>query len=206
MVIKFFLSLVIKGLSYYILVLFLISFIISFYPTGRIVTSGTTVQGFETRFQEEASVGDVIIIFHPSLLKEEEGIIVNILSQRSLSLHRKYSSDISSTITYSIRKDSIILKHKAYLAAEAAAETADKKSLAAGVEGMEKEDSRSLTQDALSLQLQKKIESAKPTLTYRQKTGMWGYKTVTENVNREATGENLLDMRIKKTGRDKFCW
>ena len=53
--------------------------------------------------------------------------------------------------------------------------------------------------------MSKKIKKPESMLEYREKTGMWGYKTVKQKFEKELTKEELLDMRAKKS-RDKFCW
>jgi hypothetical protein len=36
--------------------------------SGRVVASGVTVQGFETKFMEEVEFGDTILVHHPTSL------------------------------------------------------------------------------------------------------------------------------------------
>jgi hypothetical protein len=55
--------------------------------TGRILSSGTTVMGqVGTKFLLELSVGDAIIIQHPTSLVEETRIIKMVLSDISASM------------------------------------------------------------------------------------------------------------------------
>jgi hypothetical protein len=55
--------------------------------TGRILTSGTTVMGkMGARFSQELSVGDAIIILHPTSLQEETRIVKMVLSDVSISI------------------------------------------------------------------------------------------------------------------------
>uniref|UniRef100_A0A3B0MPA9 Uncharacterized protein n=1 Tax=Theileria annulata TaxID=5874 RepID=A0A3B0MPA9_THEAN len=75
--------------------------------TGRIVSSSNTVQGFETKFVEEASVNDRIIIEHPLTHATEERIITCILSNRTLSIDEPFSVDLITTIPYNIRKEEV---------------------------------------------------------------------------------------------------
>ncbi|KAK2194402.1 uncharacterized protein BdWA1_004127 [Babesia duncani] len=72
--------------------------------TGRIVSSGKTVQGFETKFLEEAAVGDFILVKHPMTLINEEKQIESILSNRTLYIDDAFSSDLISTMQFSLRK------------------------------------------------------------------------------------------------------
>jgi hypothetical protein len=48
------------------------------------------------------------------------------------------------------------------------------------------------------------LTKQKSVLSYQQKVGPWGYKTVTENLDRHYSEEELLDMRCKKV-HDKYC-
>lgn len=170
--------------------------------SGRIVTSGVTVQGFETKFREELAIGDVIVVFHPALLKVEERTVVAIISQRSLTIHERFSRDVVSTTSYKIRKDSLALQREAESQIGVVSNEAEGSANEAAASSR-----RKLVQDEVSRQLQKKLEKSKATLTYREKTGMWGYRVVTEEVgSKSMTEEQLLEMRVKKTGRDKFCW
>ena len=57
--------------------------------------------------------------------------------------------------------------------------------------------------DSMSKKIKKPDQDA--VLEYREKTGMWGYKTIKQKMDKEMTREQLLDMRTKKS-RDKFCW
>ena len=42
-------------------------------------------------------------------------------------------------------------------------------------------------------------------LEYRERKGMWGYKTIKVDLGKEVSREDLLQLRTKKN-RDKFCW
>lgn len=168
--------------------------------SGRIVSSGVTIHGFETKFKEEVHIGDALILFHPKALEDESRIVVAILSQRSLSINAPFSTDVASTTAYRIRKESVFLVAKA---SEALAHASVEEEDATGAPGKKpKQD----IQDEISRQLQKKLDKARPVLKYREKTGMWGYRTVTERVPKSTSAEEILDMRAKRQGRDKYCW
>ena len=152
---------------------------------GRVVCYGTTLQGMETRFKEEIDVGDTIIVRHPQSLKLEERIVVSILSQRSLTFDSPFSSDFVSTTEYCIRKDSESLKSKNGIKQE---------------EGIPSE----AAEEAFQRELKARIEKEKKTLTYQEKVGMWGYRSVTEKVNGDLSKEDLLEMRSRKV-HDKYC-
>ncbi|KAG9410735.1 hypothetical protein AC1031_018758 [Aphanomyces cochlioides] len=73
--------------------------------SGRIHTSGTTVMGkMGTRFSHELSIGDALIILHPTSLKEETRIVTMVLSDVSISISSPFSSDLISTTTFSYIK------------------------------------------------------------------------------------------------------
>ncbi|KAF0711257.1 hypothetical protein AaE_012245, partial [Aphanomyces astaci] len=73
--------------------------------TGRILTSGTTVMGkMGTKFYHELSIGDALIIMHPTSMKEETRIVKMVLSDVSISISSPFSSDLVSTTTFSYIK------------------------------------------------------------------------------------------------------
>lgn len=190
---------------------------------GRVVSTGTTLNGFETNFKDEVEAGDTILVNHPVSLKLEKRLVASVLSQRCLTLGDGFSRDLVSTASYEIRKDSITLKREAAREAaktkEALRETEHSQSAAEAQTDVQNEEGEvgaghasavdaKMMQDIVSRRLQQKIEqSKKAKLTYRVKTGMWSYKTVSEEIQ---DGENfgadeLLERRAKKS-RDKHCW
>jgi len=154
---------------------------------GRIVSNETTVQGFETKFIDTISVGDTIGVNHPTSLEFEERSVMSLLSQRTLTIDGPFSSNLVSTTAYFVRKDSVQLKKDAERAAGSMA------------------DSEAIANKVQELLEGKTVATQKSTLQIREKTGMWTYKVRTERLNREATAEELLDMRVKQQGRDKYC-
>jgi len=162
--------------------------------TGRIVTSSVTMHGFESAFKEEIEVGDTIMVAHPVSLQPELRVVVGILSQRSATLHQAFSKDLVSTTDFHIRKDSLKLKEKA------------KAQITNAAPG--EETSEAAMQDAtskeLQAQLEKKLRKQSKIVSVREKTGMWGYKTVTRKVSKATTEEEKLDERCKQ-GRDARC-
>jgi hypothetical protein len=66
--------------------------------TGRVVVSGDTIQGLNTKFAEELEAGDVIRILHPQKLQEESRLVKEVLGNRSATLVQAFSSDFSSTV------------------------------------------------------------------------------------------------------------
>eukprot|EP01071_Lankesteria_metandrocarpae_P009344 Lankesteria_metandrocarpae@DN5181_c1_g1_i1.p1 len=174
--------------------------------SGRIVSSGSTVQGFETLFKDEIADGDELIVYHPGSLRDEYRIVVGILSQRALTVSEKFSTDFISTTLYKIKKDSVRLQK---LADERQQQDADENPVASSSSG-EKTDK--VVTDFVSEELQRKLKESQKyqNVTYREKTGMWGYKTVTKRIrvkdDEEGVSEKHLDIRSRKMGRDKFCW
>ncbi|KAK1442865.1 hypothetical protein BgAZ_303830 [Babesia gibsoni] len=137
--------------------------------TGRIVSSGNTIQGFETRFVEEVSVGDTITVRNPISNEHEERTVQAILSNRTLCVDDAFSNDLITTTAYLIRKP------------------------AAQEDNKEKPDQREKEGKKLM------------TVTVREKSGMWSYKTTTKVVNAKMTAEDRLNERVKRS-RDKYCW
>lgn len=117
-------------------------------------------------------------------------MIVSVLSQRSLTIDHPFSVDITTTTPFKYTKESEILEAKAKQSLQQQNGTVT---------------NEAQLQDEVSRQLQKKLRQNRPVLKYREKTGMWGYKTVIESVPKNTTAEELLDMRSKRQGRDKYC-
>lgn len=147
--------------------------------TGRLITSGTTVHGKDTKFQTQIKSGDFVIVMNPTTLAKEEREVVVVLSDKSAALKAPFSSDLISFTQFEIKKKPEFKEPEESL-----------------LEGQFEERLEGLS---------KKIKKPEATLEYREKTGMWGYKTVKQKFDKEMTKEELLDMRAKKS-RDKFCW
>eukprot|EP01029_Cantina_marsupialis_P017258 TRINITY_DN386_c1_g1_i1.p1 TRINITY_DN386_c1_g1~~TRINITY_DN386_c1_g1_i1.p1 ORF type:complete len:202 (+),score=65.75 TRINITY_DN386_c1_g1_i1:67-672(+) len=62
--------------------------------SGKILTSGTVVMGYETKFDEELANGDAIQIRNPTTLVEETRLITAVLSNVSISLSTPFSTDV----------------------------------------------------------------------------------------------------------------
>ena len=159
--------------------------------SGRLVTSGKNVNGMETLFKDECEIGDTLIVQHPVSLVHEQQAITGILSQRSMSIDENFSQDLVSTMAFQIRKDGEALRKKAERDAEKDGEVfAD------------------LGQDEVSKRLQKQLKKklkAQPRVVHiRQKTGMWGYKTITKVLDDGVTAEEALNARAKGS-HDHWC-
>ena len=64
--------------------------------TGRLVSSGTTIHGYETSFLRELDVGDAVIVKHPTTLVDETKIVKMVLSDVSISISSAFSTDLVS--------------------------------------------------------------------------------------------------------------
>jgi len=159
--------------------------------SGRIVSSGKSIHGMETVFKDQCEVGDTLIVWHPVSLMNEEKVITGILSQRSMSTNENFSQDLVSTMAFQIRKDSAALRRKAEIDAE-----------------KDGENLSELAQDEVSKRLQKQLRKklkAQPRVVHiREKTGMWGYKTVTKVLDDGVSAEDALNQRSKGV-HDHWC-
>jgi hypothetical protein len=61
---------------------------------------GITVSGHGTKFMEELSPGDAILVFHPSTLLEETKIVRMVLSATSMGISSAFSTDLISTTSF----------------------------------------------------------------------------------------------------------
>jgi hypothetical protein len=143
---------------------------------GRIVSNGTTVQGLETMFKDELEVGDFIVVRNPQSLIKEERIVKTIVSQRSLTIDRPFSTDFVSTTEFSVKRES--------------------KTTGQDVKAEEAHASLSSQET--------KPTGSRNVLVYQEKRGPMGYRTVAEELDRDYTEEELLDMKCKKV-HDKYC-
>lgn len=72
--------------------------------TGRILTSGTTVHGKDSKFMSEIKQGDTIIVRHPTTYQKEERKVIVVLSDRSLSINQAFSTDLISYTEFEFKK------------------------------------------------------------------------------------------------------
>ncbi|GIX64279.1 uncharacterized protein BcabD6B2_37140 [Babesia caballi] len=149
--------------------------------SGRIVSSGNTIQGFETKFVGEVAVGDTLIVKHPRTNTNEERTVESILSNRTLSVGEAFSSDLITTSVYIISGF-----HQACT------------TLSAGKQ--EPQDDAAANEEAAKPE-RKKVS----TITVREKSGMWSYKNTTKVVTAQMSAEDRLNERVKHS-RDKYCW
>ncbi|OQR93173.1 Niemann-Pick C1 protein [Thraustotheca clavata] len=155
--------------------------------TGRILTSGTTVMGrLGTKFLSELSVGDAMIIQHPTSGQEETRIVRMVLSDVSISLSSGFSSDLISTTTFHYIK-------------------------APPDEGEKEEKERvkkkkKTEEEAFAFGTYAGGTTAGTQYTYRvKKSGIYGgYAIMKETADSNRSREELLDIRSKKKG-DRHC-
>lgn len=161
---------------------------------GTILSSGTTLHGHNTKFMEQLSAGDAIQIM-PSAgsSSPETRKVAFVLSDISAALSAPFSLDIISRTSFEVIK---ILKQDL---------SPEEKAL---LEATKKDHNEA---EALGIYRGSTGEKSSPaSVTYRVKLpgAQGGYKTVTEKIDgvqKNLTREELLDIRAKKMGRDKFC-
>ncbi|KAG6614537.1 Niemann-Pick C1 protein [Phytophthora cinnamomi] len=154
--------------------------------SGRLLSSGTTLMGqVGSRFLQELSVGDAVVIQHPTSLLEETRIVRMVLSDVSASVSSAFSSDlVSSTPFYFIKAPPEDEKHQE--------------------EEQEKKKKKMDEQTAFGTYAGGTERGGQ--ITYRvKKSGAYGgYAIVKEDANVERSREELLDIRAKKKG-DRHC-
>jgi hypothetical protein len=153
---------------------------------GRILASGTSVTGFNTFFKEEISIGDVIVIVNPQSHLREERTVTEILSNRQISVHQKFSADFVSTVEARVRREGARLREEAE--AEVGEDTTDREKL---------------VKELIKQKIAQKTSETSAVVVV-QKTGNFGYKTKVEEVKGKLTKEQELDLRAKRV-HDKYC-
>lgn len=153
--------------------------------TGRVTSSGTTVYGFETIFTEQLTVGDALIVSHPTTLVDETKVVRMVLSNTSISISSSFTTDLVSTVPFRFAK----------------APPPPKSDL--DREAQQKKERLNQLGDA---GVGTYASAGGSTFTYRvRKEGAaGGYKIVTESTGGSVSKSELLDMRAKKKG-DRHC-
>ena len=156
--------------------------------TGRMTSSGCTIYGHGTKFSDELSVGDAIMVTHPTSLVEETKIVTLVLSNVSISVSSNFSSDLISSTSFRYVKAPKSTKPQ-----ETEEEKARKK--------------RFIAKESEEAAFGTYAGNGGQTFTYRTKNpGAAGtYKIVTEKNSSVKTREEMLDMRTKKKA-DRFCY
>ena len=67
---------------------------------GRITSSGNIIFGHDTKFMDQLTIGDAIIVTHPSTLIDETKIVRMVLSNVSIGISSGFSSDLISTTSF----------------------------------------------------------------------------------------------------------
>ena len=164
--------------------------------SGRLVATGTNIQGLNTLFKEEAEIGDVLIIRNPQTHKVDRRIITEVASNRSLTISEKLSADFVSTVEASVQKDSEVLRSE-ILKARVKDDPGIKGELR---EGEEEGDLEAVLQKRVA----ERVAQQKTHVSYLERTAGYGYKTVVEEVDKDLTRGELLEFRAKKV-HDKYC-
>jgi hypothetical protein len=136
---------------------------------------------------DQITIGESLLVRHPQTLQLEERIVTSILSNRSLTIHEPFSSDFVSTTEF------FVISHSRRKEAE---------SSRVKQEPGDEHDER--PEESVQGRLDKKLRDGGSIVTYQVKSGQWGYKSVAENIGKEVSKEDLLNMRIKKV-HDKYC-
>ena len=161
--------------------------------SGRITSSGTTIFGHDTRFSSELTVGDAIVISHPSSFVDETKIVRMVLSNVSISVSSAFSSDLISTTAFRYVKAPKQKKHQRG---------------AADVQSSEEDHERmkKLKLDAEELAFGTYASKGGTKLVYREKiAGAAGtYRIVEKTLKTAVSRESLLQMRSKKKS-DRHC-
>lgn len=150
---------------------------------GRFTSSGTTIHGVDTKFMDQLSVGDAIIITHPMSLCEETKVVRMVLSNISISVSSPYSSDLISTTAWTFVK--------APTTSQAEVDQADQRKR----ERLHNNEKAAVGTYASDGGTQ---------FVYRVKNA-GGYKIIKESTGGHVTRGDLLDMRSKKKA-DRHCY
>lgn len=128
-------------------------------------------------------MGDVIIVKHPTSNAYEERTVQSILSNRTLCVDDAFSNDLITTSVYFI--SGFIIYSDCH---NTPSGKQPPQGEASNISEAPKTDNKKLT-----------------TVTVREKSGMWSYKTTTKVIKANMTAEDRLNERVKHS-RDKFCW
>ena len=146
--------------------------------TGRLSTSANTVTGHYTKFQEELSVGDAIMVTHPTSLQQETKIVRMILSNVSMGISSSFSTDLISTTAFQYIK------------------APKDSSSGANDEGIKVKRPRDDEAEAYGTYGSK--GGAEAVFRVKTNTAFGGYKIVKQSTGGGTTREELLEMRSKK--------
>ena len=154
--------------------------------TGKITSSGTTIQGSFTVFQDELSVGDALIITHPTTHLQEPKIVRMVLSHVSIGISSAFSSDLISTTPFRYIK---------------APKDDEEEAKRAKQEKQKQDESEEMAFGTYA------SKGGREIVFQERKAGSFG-SYVTKVIKESSTGsksrEELLDFRAKKKS-DKYC-
>jgi hypothetical protein len=151
---------------------------------GQITVSGTVITGYKTKFLSELNVGDAIIV-HNQVGKEEMRVVTMRLSDISCAVSSSFPSSYKTATDYFY-----IPRPK-----NAAEVEREKK----------RQEEQKIKQKKEEEQSAFGTYNRSDKLVYHEKSSTGtSYIIRTENLGREVTREELLDMRSKKKS-DKYC-
>ncbi|KAL8450564.1 hypothetical protein Emed_002436 [Eimeria media] len=169
--------------------------------TGRIVATGETVQGFNTKFRHELEAGDTLVLLHPATLLPEETVVASVNTDRTLLISPPFSKDFISTTTFQIKKTAAAARQRA-----AAAAARKRKAAGGGDDDPEASAATDADQDpaaaaaaAAAAALRKKLKKGSRVVSVREKKGMWGYTVKQVKLKGEASAEEKLDLSINQS-------
>ncbi|KAL8273082.1 hypothetical protein Esti_003003 [Eimeria stiedai] len=168
--------------------------------TGRIVATGETVQGFNTKFRHELEAGDTLLLLHPASLLPEETLVVSVNTDRTLHISPPFSKDFISTTNFQIKKSAAAARQRAAAAAAARKRKApggkDDPEAAAAAADADQEDPAAAAAAAAAAALHKKLKKGSRVVSVREKRGMWGYTVKQVKLKGEVSAEEKLDLRL----------
>jgi len=147
--------------------------------TGLITTTTTVVHGVGTCFLKELNVGDAILVVNTTTRKPEMRVIKMVLSDVSIGISSAFTEDCKTPTSFSYinRPKSKELEEMRMKKEASRAEETTSKASGVGSGG---------------------------TMTYQVKNAGHAYKTITENVGKGASREDMLRIRTSKKS-DKYC-
>jgi len=173
--------------------------------TGKITSSGTVLNGILTKFNEEISVGDAIMIMHPNTNQQEMRVITMCLSNVSCAISSPFSIDISEYIEFSyINAPSSIddrRKEEERKKIKLKKDQEQIEKVAFGIYSGIKDGN-----DDTNVVSPSKGSGGKKSkeLVYRIPTATGSYRIVREQVDGNVTRGDLLNLRLRKKS-DKYC-
>jgi hypothetical protein len=166
---------------------------------GRILATGTSITGLNTFFKEEVSVGDVLVIVNPQTHLVEERYVTDVLSNRNIFVHAKFSSDFVSTVDARVRREGARLR--------AEVGVSDLLQVTSTPSAQENEKTVGDREKLILQDVKKKIverTSESAAIAVVEKSGSFGYKTRVTQVHGKFTNEDELNIRAKHK-HDKYC-